>query len=125
MWAFWSNLRGCPQAEKWDQVFRGCGVSPRDIPPQGGQSWDQKALCPRASKREQRSSVGGQRQPSGSGRTKDVGQPLLRGSESTREVWPVSGPLGPEGEDKLPHWMVARRPGDSQTWGLTEGLQEL
>lgn len=58
-------------------------------------------------------------------RTKDVGQPLLRGSESAREVWPVSGLLGPEGEDKLPHWMVARRPGDSQTWGLMEGLQEL
>lgn len=35
-------------------------------------------------------------------RTREVHQPLLRGSESAREVWPVSGLLGPQGEDTLP-----------------------
>lgn len=91
---------------------------PGRFPGVGGSvsTWNQKATCPRASETGQRSSLGVRRQPSGSGH----GQPLPRGSESALRVWPVSGLLGPEGEDKLPHQRVAGRPGDSQTWGLTD-----
>lgn len=87
--------------------------------------WDQKATCSRASMKGQRSPLGVRRQPGGSGQGKEGGPASPEGSESAQEVWPVSGLLGPEREERLPPWrwpggQETHRPGEN-----TGGLQAL
>lgn len=58
-------------------------------------------------------------------RAREVGQALLRGSGSAQEVWPVSGLLGPEPEDRLPHWRWPGGQGTHRPGENTEGLPVL
>lgn len=77
-----------PQAEKWDQDFWGCGVSPRDIPPR---EVSLGTFLPQGQQEGAEKLSGGQRQPSGNGQNKGCGPASPEGVRvcpgSVARVW--------------------------------------